>query len=63
MRQDRCFHSWITDKNLLLSNPPQQRRICDLCGKEDIITLGQLEPATPTYEEVKKRYNKSNGKN
>lgn len=33
---NNCKHSWVYENSILCSNPPKQRKICQICGKVEI---------------------------
>jgi len=49
-----CNHNWVYDSRLLLSDPPQQDRICKECGDTDRVSLS--ESPHETYDEIRKRF-------
>ena len=41
MTKEICIHDWSYAPCLLTSDPPQQDRICRLCGKQERIRIGE----------------------
>ena len=31
-----CNHKWVYSNNVLLSNPPIYKKICKICGKQEL---------------------------
>lgn len=52
--EETCKHDWVYSPTLFLLDPPQQLKICSICGKEGT----EVQPYTTkeTYDEVKKRF-------
>ena len=49
-----CQHEWVHQNSVLLSDPPRQRRICELCGHRETVTLRYGH--RPSYEELVRRF-------
>lgn len=51
-----CQHNWVYEDMILCSNPPQQRRICRLCGKMETVTIGTCQMPNSEYQELFKKF-------
>ena len=52
-----CNHEWIYNNMILLSDPPQQQRICKNCGKQETIVTSGVS-AHNDYDEIVKKFEK-----
>ncbi len=51
-----CVHDWVYSNTMLLSNPPQQDKICKKCGLTERDTMGEL--LEDEYSKTVKKFNK-----
>jgi len=49
----KCVHEWVYEPSILLTNPPQNRKICRKCGMK-ITETEKSYPENDYYEIVKK---------
>jgi hypothetical protein len=52
-----CQHDWCYANAILTSYPPQQDRICRLCGLTERVTVGEYVDPNE-YDRLKERFTK-----
>ncbi len=50
MEKTKCKHEWVYSNQILLSNPPQQRKVCRLCKETGTDTMGDI--TTDEYSQI-----------
>jgi hypothetical protein len=60
--EEKCNHDWEYEGSIMCSNPPKQNRVCRLCLKHEMITLGEYEAPSEYDFFMKKRKEESDGK-
>ena len=48
--ENKCEHEWVFENRMLLSNPPQQNKICRKCKKTSTDTIGEM--TTDEYSKI-----------
>lgn len=58
MENKECQHKWVYEPLALASNPPQQRRACEYCGRVETVVVGEPED----HVEQQRRFDKAASK-
>lgn len=53
-----CEHDWVYEDKISLSNPPQVKRICKICGLIENVAVKTVKEET--FTEIQEKFEKKN---